>query len=80
MNDEPDNLIIKYLRGMRADLTDIREVLKDHGHRLTRIEGSIAGLRRDQAADAEGIAHIEARFDRMNERIEKIEKRLDLVD
>jgi hypothetical protein len=40
-----DNLILEHLRAVRSDLGDMRETLREHGHRLTRIESSVAGLR-----------------------------------
>ncbi|MGQ0621511.1 MAG: hypothetical protein ACT4QA_16585 [Panacagrimonas sp.] len=75
-----ESLVLEHLRAIRSDLGAVRENQSDHGHRLTRIEASIAGVRREQALDAEAVAHVEARFDRMTDRIDRIERRLDLVE
>lgn len=75
-----DNLLLEHMRAIRADLGDIRETQREHGHRLTRIEGSVAGLRRDQAGDAEDVARIDGRFDRIMERIDRIERRLEIAE
>jgi hypothetical protein len=75
-----DNLVLDLLRAIRADIAKLSERQDDSGQRLLRIEMSIAGLRRDQALDAEAYAAMETRFDRMRERVERIERRLDMVE
>jgi hypothetical protein len=42
MTDDTTNLVLEHLRAMRADIHEIKETLREHGHRLTRIEASIA--------------------------------------
>ncbi|MBF0335630.1 MAG: hypothetical protein HQL40_18635 [Alphaproteobacteria bacterium] len=80
MPDEPANLILEHLRAIRADMAEMREMQREHGHRLYRIETGLAGLRREQAADAEGVAHVEARLDRLREEVDRIKRRLDIGD
>lgn len=80
MSDEPANLVLEFLRAMRGDISEIRNSLRDHGHRLNRIEIGIAGLRRDQAQDAEHVAHVEVDLDSLRERVARIEARLDIQD
>ena len=75
-----DNLVLDLLRAIRGDIAKLSERLDDQGHRLLRIEMSVAGLRRDQALDAEAYASMETRFERVRERLERIERRLDLVE
>ena len=80
MIGDVENLVLEHLRSLRADMADVRETLKEHGIRLTEIAGSVAGSRRDQALDAEASAHLAARVDRLREKVERIERRLDLTD
>jgi hypothetical protein len=80
MTADVENLVLDHLRALRADVTDMRQTLKEHGIRLTEIAGSVAGLRRDQALDAEANAHLAARFDRLREDVDRIKRRLDLTD
>jgi len=40
----------------------------------------VLGLRREQTADAETVAHVQARMDRFGDRLDRIERRLDIVD
>jgi hypothetical protein len=49
MAEDPANLILEHVRVMQAEM---KEMLCEHGNRLTHIEASIAGLRREQAGDA----------------------------
>jgi len=70
--------MLELLRGMRSDLTDVKEMLREHGLRLNRIETGVAGLR-DQAGDAEAIAQVQAQVDRLRDEIERIKRRLELT-
>jgi hypothetical protein len=80
MIDEPENLTLRYLRRLDSKMDSMTEILRDHGYRLTRIEAGMASLRRDQASDAESVAFSATRVDRLNERVERIERRLELSE
>lgn len=80
MADDPTNLVLEHLRAIRADVHEIKTVQREHGHRLTRLEIGVAALRRDQAGDAENAAHLESRMDRMRDDIERIKRRLEIID
>jgi hypothetical protein len=54
MADDPTNIVLEHLRAMRGDMHEMKDMLREHGHRLTRIEISIASLRRDQASRCGG--------------------------
>lgn len=75
-----DNLALEMLRDIRRELAGVRDIQREHGLRLTEIAGSMAGLRRDQAGDAEIGAHLAARVDRLHDEIDRIKRRLDLAD
>lgn len=80
MADDPTSLVLEHLRAMRGDMHEMRDMLREHGHRLTRIERSITSLRRVQASDAEGVAHLEARIDRLTDEVSRIKQGLDIID
>jgi predicted nuclease with TOPRIM domain len=73
MADEPDNLVVRYLRRLdeKADrlLDDMREVKQ----RLSSVEVSVAHLHGDFAAQS-------GRIDKLENRLDRIEQRLDLRD
>lgn len=77
---DTENLVLDMLRAMRSDMASIRETQREHGVRLAEIAGAVAGLRRDTAGDAEVSAHLAARVDRLRDEIDRIKRRLEIVD
>lgn len=56
MAEDMNNLVLEHLRAIRADLRGMCDPMQEQGQRLTRMEIGLAGLRRDQGADAGGVA------------------------
>jgi hypothetical protein len=77
-DDVIDFLRIQFAR-VNQRLDSIAQTQTEHGHRLSRIELAVASLRRDQAIDAEGAANQSARIDTVVERLDRIERRLDIA-
>jgi hypothetical protein len=77
---EPTSLVLEHLSAIRAGLSVVREVQGEHSARLTELAVGIAGLRRDQAHDAEVGAHLAARIDRLQSQVDRINLRLELSD
>ncbi|MBV8393881.1 MAG: hypothetical protein JOY81_11930 [Alphaproteobacteria bacterium] len=77
---QPENLTLVMLRRIDQKLDRVLETLHDHAVRLTRLDESNAGTKKDLALQAEHFAHIEVRMDRIVDRLSVIEKRLGLVD
>lgn len=65
MADEPDNLVLKYLRRLDEKFDRVIDDVHDLKVRMTSVE--------------EGLVGIQRRIDRMEVRLERIENRLDLV-
>jgi hypothetical protein len=65
MAKEPDNLVLEYLRAIRAVLDQHSQEFADIKLRLSGIEQHIAGY---------------GELDRLNERVSRIGKRLELAD
>lgn len=80
MAEKVDNLVLEHPRAIRGDLREMRDTMLEEGHRLERVEIALAGLRRDQGADAEGVATKGLHLDRLAEKVHQIERRLDLAD
>ena len=66
MADEPDNILLQYMRRFDEKLDRVVDEMLDVKVRLTAVE--------------EGLAGINRRLDRLELRVERIERRLDLVD
>ena len=79
MTDETTNMVLEHLKRFQAGQDRIEKTLQEHTHRLGRIELSIAGLRRDIAHGEEGIAEHSVRMDTLSDRIDRIERRLELA-
>ena len=78
MVDNVENLILEHLRAMRADISTIKDDMREVKQRLTSLEVSVASLRRDNAHLFLDSAEHNARYDRLSERVERIERRLDI--
>ncbi len=73
MPDEPDNLTLRTLRRMDEKLDRVLGDVADMKFRLTSLERQSAEVRLD-------IAGVSSCLDRMDVRLDRIERRLDLVD
>ena len=80
MADNVENLILEHLRAIHADIGGIKEDVREIKQRLTSLEAAVAGLRRDNANLYSDVIDQQARYDRLAERVERIERRLDLAD
>ena len=54
MTDKVENLVLEHLGAIRADVRAIKEDVREIKHRLTSLEGAVAGLKRDQASSSRG--------------------------
>ena len=76
--ENADNIIVGHQRPMHANIAAIKDDIRAVKTRITHVEAGIASLKRDAAHQYNESAAANARFDRLTERIEKIERRLDL--
>ncbi len=78
MTDNIENLLLEHLKRMQADLAGSRERDQEILIRLSRIESGLARITRDQASDYSETVEDRHALDRIKERLERIEKRLEL--
>ena len=71
-----DNLAREHLRAIRADAQEIRAERREQRTRLGAIERILAHVERD---NAEFRAEIGIRFERVHDRLDRIERRVELV-
>ena len=57
MVEEPFNLVLEHLRAIRSECREIRQDLRDLKTRQNDTHMAVLALRRDQAQDAEIVAH-----------------------
>jgi hypothetical protein len=73
MMAEPENLVLEHLRGIRGEMGKMADWMHTMSVEMTAIRQHLAGVVTIQEHDHGDIAGIKLR-------LEKIEKRLDLVD
>ena len=79
MTEPDENLILEHLKRFQAGQERIERKLEEVITRIGQLEVGLAGLRRDFAHADENAAGMSVRMDHMSERIQRIEKRLELA-
>ncbi|GAB4166551.1 MAG: hypothetical protein OHK0024_01060 [Thalassobaculales bacterium] len=72
MVSEADNLVLEPLRAIRGELTAIHQEQREQRERLSSIERMLTHFEQN-------FAVMNARFDRMHDRLDRIERRLELA-
>jgi hypothetical protein len=80
MTDNVENLMLEHLKRFQATLERIDGHLEELTIRQTETHTAVLGLRRDQVSDAEVTAHLQVQMDRMRNRLDRIERRLELTN
>lgn len=83
MNDNVENLVLEHLKALRSEIQTLRSEMhsefKDVKMRLSSLEGSNVSIKHD-AADIRGdYVRQQVSIDAIVERLQRLEKRLDLV-
>ncbi len=79
MTDEPENLVLVYLRRMDANIDKIVEEIRELKRRDTLHDVGFSSVRRGIAIVGEAVAHLTVRIDQIEDRLDRIERRLDIV-
>jgi hypothetical protein len=80
MGENIENLLLEQLRAIRTAIASVKEDTREIKSRLTVFESGIASLRRDNGDFATSIPAQHLSYDRLTDRVECIERRLDLAD
>jgi hypothetical protein len=73
MMEKPDNIVLEHLRYIRGAIDDLREDTKDIKFRIGVSERGLISVQ-------DILVQHSTQFDRLNARLERIEKRLALVE
>lgn len=76
MSEQTDNLVLEMLRSMRASMARIEDDVRELKQRLSTVEQHISQM---MASEMSHYASVAARLDRVTDRIERIERRLEIV-
>ena len=77
MSDDPDNLVLRYLRAIDSKVAALGADVKETKQRLTMIDlqvGQLAGTMHSQ------YASVMARFDYVEDRLDRLERRAELIE
>jgi chromosome segregation ATPase len=75
-----ENLIVEHLRHIRGRVDRIAEDMGDLKHRMSSLETAMVLVKREVSAGDETDARLQGSLDRLVDRIERIERRLELIE
>ena len=78
MTEKGGNRILEHLKRFQMSHDRIEAKLGEIVTRIGSLERLVAGLRRDFGHSEENSASISVRMDRLNDRLERVDRRLDL--
>lgn len=79
MAENVDNLVVEHLRAIRTDVSGIKTDVSEIKARLSSIDERLTLVEKGTANIHGDMALLQLRLDRQGDRIERIEKRLDLT-
>ncbi|MBZ0092999.1 MAG: hypothetical protein K8F27_12370 [Sulfuricellaceae bacterium] len=80
MNENIENLVLENLKKIQAEQNASRERDSEILNRLSNIESALARITRDEAINYGEIVQDRHAVDKLKERIERIERRLELTN
>ena len=80
MADDPDDLILVYLRRIDAKVDAMAQDIRELKERVSSLEIAVASVRRDIAVLAETDARLQYAVDRLRDDVGRIQRRLELTD
>ena len=79
MADNVENLIFEHLKRMQAEMAAIRQDTAEIKSRLGSIETGIGRIAQNEASNYAEIIENRHMFDRLLERVERLERRMELA-
>jgi hypothetical protein len=73
-----NNIIIEHLRAIRADIASVKDDMREMKSRMTNLEAGQATMMQHLGHQASVSAQQHVSYDRLIERVERIEKRLEI--
>ena len=84
MTEDVENVVLEHLRGLRNQVeslhNEMRGEFRDVKQRLSHLETITVGLKRDGVELLSENTRQQHELDRLKDRIERIEKRLELIE
>ena len=80
MSEKVENLMLEHLKRFQATLERIESKISELTMRQNETHSAGIGLRRDQAQDAEVAAHLQVQLDAVRDRLDRIERRIEITN
>jgi ribosome-associated translation inhibitor RaiA len=80
MAENIENLMLEHLKRFQGTLDRIEPDMRELKTRQSETHSAVISLRRDQVQDAEVSANIYVHFDALKDRLDRIERRLELTN
>ena len=77
---EVENMMLEHLKKFQATLDNMHRDIRELKVRQSETHTAVLALRRDHLGDAETTAHMQTQMDRFGDRLDRIERRLDLTN
>ena len=78
MTERTQDLLLEHLRALRADVSGIRRDVLESRVRMASLEGHAAATHKGLSLVHEDMAGLNLRMDGVSERLERLERRLEL--
>lgn len=79
MTDNVENLVLEHLRHIRSRVDQIADDVGDLKHRMSSLENGMNLVRREVALGDETDARQQISLDKLSARLERVERRLELL-
>jgi len=78
MSDNVENIVLEHLRHIRNRVDQIADDISDFKHRMSSLESAMVLIKHENAHGDETDARQQVTLDKIIDRIQRIEKRLEL--
>jgi ribosomal protein S24E len=79
LTEQIENLLLEHLKKIQAEQALARERDRDMLARITNMDASLVTVMQHQSHIANQISHLQVSYDKQADRIERIERRLELI-
>lgn len=80
MSDNIENIVLEHLRHIRNRVDQIADDMSDLKHRMSSLESAMVSVKHEVAHGDETDARQQVTIDKIIDRIQRIERRLELND
>jgi hypothetical protein len=79
MTDNVENIVLEHLRHIRLRVDQIADDMSDLKHRMSSLESAMVSVKHEVAHGDETDARQQVTLDKLVDRIQRIENRLELI-